>query len=1244
MLNKTGFFIILLLLVSCSPSQTFINTDDGDPLLLESPTDDDVVYQAFLIGDAGDPSLETQEPTLKLLQSTLEKSNKNSAAVFLGDNIYLNGLPDTTHPERKFYEQRIIEQLKTVENYPGRIFFIPGNHDWDDGKKGGLEAVNRQERFVEEYLGQGNTFIPDNGFPGPVNIKLMDDDEDPRLREDIRLIALDTQWWLHEYEKPYGDTGEYDLFDAGDVLIELDDILKKQRHDHLLIVAHHPLITHDNHGGYLPPSTHFKPPVFGSLYAIYRRVFGLEQDVNHHRYAEMARAFREIFRAHEVEDLIYASGHSHSLQYHKDEGKRINHHYLVSGSGTKESYVAKGRGAEFTYAGKGFMVVKYYGNGSVWVEAWAPEGDGSTGKMVYRNRLKEPYQDAFDEELALDIPDIDYSDSTKVSAPNPDYDNKSQLYEWLAGKHNRGFWSIESEYPVFDLTEVEGGLEPVKVGGKGQSTTLHLEREDGRDYVLRSVDKEAGRIWDEELRKTFALDLAQDQFSILNPYSAVLIPDMADAIGVYHTNPKLYFVPEDPKLGVYKEDISNQLAIFEVRPNGDMSDVDHVGNSDEILSSTELFRELDNDIDHRIDQKLFAKNRLFDMLLADWDRHSDQWRWASFEPEDEKGKIYKPIPRDRDLAMMKMTGLIPELAKILGPFVQYQNFDEKYGNLKGLNQNSLALTRRFTNQLTKEDWLEAANEIRSNLGDEIIEQAVKNYPEPVLEKYGSETVRILKARRDKISEVAEEYYSLISGVVSIPSSNKRERYTVTILDEERIHVQVFKLSGEGELRERYYDRTFYKRETSEIRLFGMGGDDEFKLTGEAVNPIKIRIIGGPGDDRYWDETIKSGLKKTVEIHDTEAGNTISVANNSNVKRADIRENVHYNYMDDFRWNKVQPKLYFEYNSNDGVFLGGGAEFVRHGFRKNPASIHFGRANYAPRTGAANIRYNGLWNEVAGNWKAELDGQFLFPKSYRNFFGLGNETTLQERSENYYRARLYQYSIEPGLGVSKNILEFYTGLSLKATNVERDPNNIVSDPNSGIGAGEFDEQWFTGIRTAIKISDLDDPGNPKKGYRLNVQAQFNVGVQNSNDYFGTLGSDLEIYISPQINRQVTLANRIGTGHNIGDFPFYEANTLGGTTNLRGFRSRRYSGRSSVYNNSEIRIELFDFYNYLLGGKVGVNGFYDIGRVWADSESSSVWHQGYGGGIWLNIFDSFLVTGGIGFSEEGSIFTVKAGFLF
>lgn len=1245
MYKKLTFFIILVMLASCSRSLLYINEDGSDTPALAPPPAQDLVYRVFLIGDAGKPSLDVQEPVLKLMQSFLEEASDQSAAIFLGDNLYEIGLPDSTHPNRELYERRLIEQLKTVENFPGRVVFIPGNHDWDNDGPDGWEKVKRQEQFVEQYLGRGNTFLPDDGFPGPVTFKLLDKDDDPRLREDIRLVVLNTQWWLHPYEKPYGDTGDYELFDAGDILIELDDILKKQRNDYLLIAAHHPLITHDNHGGYLPPSTHLKPPVYGSLYMMYRRIFGLPQDVHHHRYREMAGALQKLFNTYELEGLIYASGHSHGLQYHRDAGPRISHHYLVSGAGSKETYIAHGRGAEFTYGNSGFITVQYYADGSVWMEGWAPERDGSTGTLLYRTQMKAPHEEAFpDEAIAQSIPDHDYTDSTKTVAANSGYDGKSFLFEWIVGKHNRKYWSVESEFPVFDVTEMEGGLTPVRIGGKGQSTTVHLERDDGRDYVLRSVDKRAGRIWSDNLRRTFALDVAQDQFSIINPYAALVIPDLADAVGVYHTNPKIYFVPDDPQLGAYREQISGELALFEERPNGDMSDVASVGNSEEILSSVELLRELDNDIDHRVDQKAFARARLLDMLLADWDRHSDQWRWASFEPENEQGKIYRPIPRDRDVAMMRMTGLVPSLAKIMGPFFQYQNFSEKYGNLKGLNFNSLDMTRRFTNQLTRSDWMEIARDIATSLTHQVIEEAVQNYPEPIFEKYGQETIQILKARRDKLVEVTEKYYGLISGVVSIPGSNKRELFEVDVLSEGDVRVKVFKLSFEGETQEQYFERTFLASETKELRLYGMGESDRFRLSGHSSNPIKIRLSGGSGEDEYRDETPKKRLGRTVVIYDTETGNLIESGSNTKIKLEDISDNVRYNYKTDFRWNTKRFGLYFDYNSNDGLFLGGGPEIAHHGFRKHPASRHFARANYAPLTGAANIRYDGAWYQFAGDWRAELEAQFYLPKSYKNFFGLGNETTLEDRSLNYYRARLYQYSFEPRLAIQRNIMDFYAGVRVRATNVDEDPDNIVSDPDLNIPAGDFREQLFAGVTVGLSLSDVDNPLNPRHGYRFFSASEIHIGVLNTSDNFTQHHAELELYFSPFTESQITLANRTGAAHNFGGFPFYEANTLGGNTNLRGFNNRRFSGRSAVFNNTELRLELFDFYRYLLGGRVGINGFFDTGRVWTDGESSSIWHQGYGGGIWFNAFDTLLINTAIGFSDETTIFTIKTGFLF
>tara|TARA_R110002096_G_scaffold237751_4_gene428606 strand:+ start:7888 stop:11622 length:3735 start_codon:yes stop_codon:yes gene_type:complete len=1244
MLSKKIILLLTLGILGCSTSETYINRDYKVWQNEESPSENDLVYKVFLIGDAGAPSLDVQEPTLKLFQKFVEEASDKSAAVFLGDNIYLNGLPDSAASDREFAESRIIEQMKTLDNFKGKVFFIPGNHDWDDGGKNGLEAVRRQEKFVENYLDRGNTFYPDDGFPGPVDIKLIDEDEDSRLRDDIRLIVLDTQWWLHENEKAYGDTGEYELFDGGDFLNEFEDILKDRQNDFLIVAGHHPLISQDRHGGYQPLSTHLKPPVFGSLYAFYRRAFGFEQDLTHHKYRDMANTFKSMFA--ENDHLIYASGHAHSLQYYREKGKRETQHYVVSGGGSKSSFVAEGRKSEFSHQGKGFITIQYYGDGSVWMEAWTPIGDGSSGELLYKTQLKGPYKDPLLTENIEELPDINYTDSTITIAPNATYDDKGKLFEIIAGKHNRRYWSIENEVPYFDVTEIKGGLIPVRMGGKGQSNTLHLEDKSGNEFVLRSVDKQAGKIWDEGLKKSIALDLAQDQFSILNPYAALIIPVLADAVDVYHTNPKIYYVPHDPQLGRYAEEIGGQLALFEEKPDNDMSSVKSVGYSEEVIATRDFIREIDGDIDHRVDQGSFARARLLDLFVGDWDRHTDQWRWASFEPEDEQGKIYKPIPRDRDVAMMKMTGIAPELAKF-GPFFQYQSFGEDYGNLIGLSYNSLGLTRRLTSELTKEDWLEIAQTMVSQLSDEVIIEAVKKYPPAVYAEFGEETIQSFKARRDELVNISMKYYSMLSGVVSVSASNKRERFIVEVPNNDEVIVRVHKLSGKGKLRESYYERTFSKEETSELRLFGMGGDDEFVFIGERSPSIKILVSGGPGDDVYTDDSEGKVTAKKVEFFETEKGNEYEVSKKAHQHLTSDPIENRYKFEKDFSWNRSFPGYYFAYNDDDGLFLGGGPRIVRYGFKKNPAVTHNLRLNYAPKTGAANLVYNGKWFSRISDWDLGLDASFLFPKSYKNFYGLGNETTKEERNAKYYKARLSQYSIQPR--ISKNIDNTFSiflgsGLSITDVNRESDETNVLNELDLGISPDSFDQQWFNSVIVGFTVKDLDNAMNPQQGYKYSFSSDINVGVVNTAKTFSRLTSSLQMFYPVSFAPQVTFAQRIGSAHNIGSFPFYEANTVGGTTNLRGFYGNRFSGRTTFYSNTEVRLELLNFYRYLLGGRLGLTGFFDTGRVWTDGEASDFWHKGYGGGVWFNAFESVLINSTVGVSKEGALFELKAGFFF
>ncbi len=805
-------------------------------------------------------------------------------------------------------------------------------------------------------------------------------------------------------------------------------------------------------------------------------------------------------------------------------------------------------------------------------------------------------------------------------------------------------WSIESEFPIFDVAKIKGGLQPVRFGGRGQSNTLHLDGSDGKEYVLRSVDKQAGKIWSEELRQSFALDAAQDQFSMLNPYAALIVAKLAAPAGVYHTNPKYYIVPDDPLLAGYGDLMAGRLALFERKPDNDMSDVSSVGNPKNVVSSIDLFRKVDGDIDHRVDQNLMARSRLFDMLIGDWDRHSDQWRWAAIEPEDKKGKIYQPIPRDRDVALMRLNGLFPTIAK-LGPFAQYQNFDYGYGNLKGLNQNSLGLTRRFTNQLTSEDWINIAEDIKQKLTDDVLTKAVEAYPDELEIKFGQETIDILKVRRDKLPEIAKIYASQLNKVVSVTASHKKERIHINILNKDQIQIQVFKLTKKGKLKNKYYDRIFNDSETNELRIYAMGDDDEIVLSGTEKPTIKIHIVGGSGEDTFIDEN--PNARRNVYVYDTGLSNP-NVLSNARFQLSNNPEINKYHYNSDYKWNSTIVGFFFAYNNNDGLFIGGGPKFTRNSFRKNPAQHHYLRANFAPLTAAGNILYTGNWYRLFGGWNAAIEGTILLPKSYRYFYGLGNETIRQNQLDfDYYRARLEQYQILGKISIPlQNLVDFHIGAGIQFTDVddEKKGGNILNEPTSGMNPNIYSSQYYGMLTTGLSLADVDNSINPKYGFKLSINTTGNVAFNSSSSDHIQLEGATSFYVSAPTKRQFTLAGRLGGEHILGDFPFFQAHSLGANKNLRGFSNQRFTGRSSVYSNIEARFELVEFYRYLLGGKGGLLSFVDTGRVWADGEKSNIFHTGYGVGIWFNIFDQVLLSATYGNSKNEHSFSIKAGFFF
>ncbi|MDH5580249.1 MAG: hypothetical protein OEZ09_17505, partial [Betaproteobacteria bacterium] len=311
----------------------------------------------------------------------------------------------------------------------------------------------------------------------------------------------------------------------------------------------------------------------------------------------------------------------------------------------------------------------------------------------------------------------------------------------------------------------------------------------------------------------------------------------------------------------------DQLYLFEERPSEEWSRETHFGECEDIVGFDDVVEDLMDDYRNTVDQDFTARSRLFDMFLGDWDRHDDQWRWAKCDRKDGKGKIYRPIPRDRDQAFAKYDGALLSLAKLFTPTIRKLNvFSEDIGNLKWFNDNGKIFDRDFINRLTRERWIAISEELKSSLTDAVIEESIRQLSPDVFAKDGTELIATLKARRDQLPEFAAQYYDILAKTVTIRATRNAD-FIEIIENPGQVDIRVYDSNKAGEKNEVYYSRTFYKGETREIQIYGLAGHDRVDVRGAGSGGIKVFFIGGEDGDRV--EVSETGRHGNLKFQDTE---------------------------------------------------------------------------------------------------------------------------------------------------------------------------------------------------------------------------------------------------------------------------------------------------------------------------------------------------------------------------------------
>ncbi|GAB2590781.1 hypothetical protein GCM10027190_44260 [Spirosoma areae] len=663
-----------------------------------------------------------------------------------------------------------------------------------------------------------------------------------------------------------------------------------------------------------------------------------------------------------------------------------------------------------------------------------------------------------------------------------------------------------------------------------------------------------------------------------------------------------------------------------------------------------MWADIHADYRHRTDARAFAWARLFDMWIGDWDRHEDQWRWAAVKRSNQT--IYRPIPRDRDQAFARYDGLIPFLGTRKWAARRFQTFSPHFTDIKGLNFNARRIDRMLLTELTQADWLSLADSLTKCLTDEVIDQALQVWPVAVYRLHGATINRTLKARRVALPDVALAYYRILAQTVTIVGTQQQDHFLIDRLKTGQTLIHVVAEKGNGQLGDTLFYRLFQPNETREIRLFGLGGDDRFIERGISKRGIRIRIIGGPGQDQLMgqgtDSTLMARINHGMWVYDTKDGIRMPV---NTVAHRRLSLNPAVNRFDStFQYDYAQPILQPGWNVDDGLVLGGTILVGHHGFRKVPvAANHQLTASFAFRTKALRLHYEGRFHSIISGWDLLMGAEAGVANWVYNFYGLGNETARLESDVlpvsklSYYRLRFNQYELGGRLSrkiTSSSTLEL--GLQYKYTVTRQQENRISSSETSGLTQADFGTKPYAGITASYQFDKTDNPLQPQRGLRAEIRTGWLQSLNGTNAY-----TPFVVNVSgywPISRNKLGLAIRVGGATILGQFEFFQANTLGGTANLRGYPRNRYSGRSSLYQNLELRVRLFEFKSFLTRGQFGLLALTDNGRVWADGEVSTRWHQGYGGGIWLSPFDLAIVSAVGSFSTDGTFISIRSGFFF
>lgn len=1214
MRNSIAISISLLLLQSCATyePQSVKSTFDA------TSTTKEIEHTFYLIGNIALAENATTGTIRPRLEPILQNAKSNSTLLFLGNTVQ-----DFRLDSRFFKEEK-----SALENFKGNTIAIPGELEWSKGV-GELRAV---EKKIDSVFGK-NSFLPERGCP----IEAVE------ISDHIVLITVDSQWYLSDWNKYPKINDNCEIKDRESFFIEIEDLVKDHRGKTILFAVHHPMFSNGAYGGQYSWARSMAPlPILGTVKNVLEKTGGFSTKSLHN---PVYRTFRNrLTTLSQYNDkVIFLSGHEQSLQYIFDKDV----HQIISGSWSGKTGVRNRPNGQFGYGAQGYARLDVHTDGSSTVQFFQAEG----GQMVYRGELLSKDKERPKRTYALNVPD-----SVEAAIYDPIQTDKNGFHRFLWGDRYRKYYSIPVKAPTVNLDTLFGGVRVVKKGGGHQSISLRLETQTGRQYVLRALEKSAEAYLQFIVKEDFIMGkteglapnrILKDFYTGAHPYAPFTVAKLADAIGVYHTNPVLYYVPKQEALGPYNGEFGDKLHMIEEHAGDGHGDLKSFGYSNTVISTAKLIQKLTADEKYTVDTEAYIRARLFDMLIGDWDRHNDQWRWAEFKDKETGNIIYRPLPRDRDQVYSIMgDGFLMGFATRTIPSLKLlEGFHKEFRNLKGFNSSpkTYSLDKFLLSETRQEDWIEQAKHIQEHLRPEVISDALSEFPIAVQDSTGANIKEILLARKKNLQETAKDYYEIISRRLVVLGTNKDDHFVVEDMGNGITEVTGYRIKG-GEKANVFFHKKIDKTITKDVWIYGLDDDDYFEVIGGEKTGPRLKLIGGQNNDIY---RVTKRNKTKIYDHKNQK-NTFE--NNGGTKR--LTDNYNINTYNPFQTknniNQLLPSI--GANPDDGLKIVLTDTYTSNGFIQQPfTSQHTFKAAFYFATNGFDFSYTGEFARTLGNASLAIDLNYTSPNFSVNFFGVGNETPNfdDDLGFDFNRVKIQYRSFAPSLVWRGRFgSRFRLGASYENMEIETDEDRFV---NTFYTANmDLDKaNSFLGMDAEYSFENSSGGSFPTLGLMASLHTGYTTYLtkESGKTGFGYVVPSLSVTYQLHPSGILVLATKLKSQINIGnDFEFYQGASIGAEDGLRGYRFQRFIGKSSFYQSSDLRLNIKRFKTNVIPIVVGVYGGFDYGRVWTAGDNSKLWHTSYGGGIYINGLNLVTARASLFGGDDGARINFNFGFSF